>query len=207
VSDLDALVWAECQPTWASAALQRAPWAVMRRAVPRADSWPIGVRGSVRAQRSAAWLPKCAVKECITPQMLAAVQAWRGHPGALTVPAIAVLDQVAVIINAHGFTGRWGPCGSVGFELASGVPSTTSRSDLDLMLTADEPIARGDAARLHAELSELPVRIDLLLETPIGAVVLAEYVERTDMLMLRSEQGPRLVRNLWSAGEAAVNSQ
>jgi phosphoribosyl-dephospho-CoA transferase len=112
-----------------------------------------------------------------------------------------VLDDVDAILAAHGFAGRWGPGGSVGFELASGVPSTTRDSDLDLVLSADEQLARTDATRLHADLSTLPVRIDLLLETPNGAVALAEYAQGSAML-LRSAQGPRLVRDPWSAGEA-----
>jgi len=205
VTDRDALVWEGPRPRWAAAALQRAPWAVVRRAAPRLRSWPVGIRGGLRAQRNAAWLPQRALQECITPQMLAAQRAWRQHPGVTATPAIAVLDDVAAILVAHGFAGRWGPGGSVGFELASGVPSTTADSDLDLVLCADEPMARIDATRLHADLSKLPVRVDLLLETPHGAAALAEYAQGAGATLLRSAQGPRLVRDPWSAG-AAVGS-
>jgi phosphoribosyl-dephospho-CoA transferase len=199
VADLDALVWDGGRPAWASRALQRAPWAVVRRSAPRLSQWPVGVRGGVRSQRVAAWLPDRAVQECITPQMLAAKRAWRQRPRIATTPAAAVLDEVTSILAAHGHAGRWGPGGSVGFELASGVPSTTSSSDLDLVLSADEPMAQTDATRLHADLSKLPVRIDLLLETPHGAVVLAEYATSTGTTLLRSAQGPRLVCDPWRA--------
>lgn len=202
VTDLGALAWDGHRPDWAHQALQRAAWVVVRRMAPRPAVWPVGVRGSRRAQRCAAWLPDQAVQECITPQMLAAKRAWRQWPSIAAMPAAAVLDEVAAILAAHGQAGRWGPGGSVGFELASGVPSITSGSDLDLVLRADEPIARADATRLHADLSTLPVRIDLLLETPHGAVVLAEYATSMAVTLLRSARGPRLVRDPWRADSA-----
>jgi phosphoribosyl-dephospho-CoA transferase len=199
VADLDALDWDAGRPDWAPQAVRRAPWAVVRRSVPRLNQWPVGVRGGVRSQRAAAWLPDGAVQECITPQMLAAKRAWRQRPSIASAPAVAVLDEVTSILAAHGHAGRWGPGGSVGFELASGVPSTTLNSDLDLVLSADEPMPQTDATRLHADLSKLPVRIDLLLETPHGAVMLAEYATSTGMTLLRCAQGPRLVCDPWRA--------
>jgi phosphoribosyl-dephospho-CoA transferase len=199
VTDPDALIWDADRPHWAGAALQLAPWAVVRRAPPRPGLWPVGVRGNVRSQRAAAWLPYHAAGECITPQHLAATRAWREHPRATATPAVAVLDEVAAIFVTHGFAGRWGPGGSVGFELASGVRCSTPDSDLDLVLSAELPVARIDAGRLHSDLSTLPVRIDLLLETPRGAAVLAEYTRGVDAILLRSTQGPRLVRDPWSA--------
>jgi phosphoribosyl-dephospho-CoA transferase len=202
VMDPGAVVFEAPRPHWAPAALQLAPWVVVRRAAPRLGVWPVGVRGGQRQQRSAAWLPHRAILECITPQLLAATRAWRQRTRTPATPAIAALDEVAAILAAHGFAGRWGPGGSVGFELASGVPSTTPGSDLDLVLSADEPLARADAIRLHADLSDLPVRIDLLLETPHGAAVLAEYAQGRGTTLLRSAQGPRLVRDPWSAGAA-----
>jgi phosphoribosyl-dephospho-CoA transferase len=206
VTDLDALVFEARRPHWARAALRLAPWVVVRRAAPRVGLWSVGVRGGARPQRSAAWLPHGAVQECITPQMLAAKRFWRQHPSATAAPAVAVLDEVAVILVAHGFAGLWGPGGSVGFELASGVRSTTLGSDLDLVLNADEPMTRTDAARLHAELSKLPVRIDLLLETPHGAAALAEYATSAEVTLLRSVRGPRLVRDPWSADGATAGA-
>jgi phosphoribosyl-dephospho-CoA transferase len=204
MADLDALTWETHRPHWASAALQLAPWAVVRRAAPRLEVWPVGVRGPQRQQRSAAWLAHRAIQDCVTPQMLAAEQAWRQRPSA--TPAVAVLDEVAAILVVHGFADRWGPAGSVGFELASGIPSTTLDSDLDLVLNADEPLARTEAIRLHAELSTLPVRIDLLLETPHGAVALGEYAKGAGVTLMRSAQGPRLVRDPWSAEGSQVGT-
>jgi phosphoribosyl-dephospho-CoA transferase len=200
ITDPEALIWDAGRPHWAGAALQLAPWAVIRRAAPRAGLWPVGVRGALRSQRAAAWLPHRAVGGCMTPQRLAATCAWREQPRAAASPAVAVLDEVAAIFVTHGFAGRWGPGGSVGFELASGLRCTTPDSDLDLVLSAELPVTRPDAARLHTDLSKLPVRIDMLLETPRGAAVLAEYARGVDVILLRSAQGPRLVRDPWNIG-------
>jgi len=195
----DALEWETEPPRWAAESLRRAPFVVMRRLLPRPEALPVGVRGHARSQRAAAWVSIDAVRECITPQMLAAQFTRRRHGDFAISPAIAALEQVAAIFDGHGMRGRWGPGGSAGFELASGVPSTTPQSDLDIVLSAPVSMSRADAARLHAELSTLAVRIDVLLETPNGAVALAEYARRVDVTLLRSAQGPRLVRDPWSA--------
>jgi phosphoribosyl-dephospho-CoA transferase len=205
VSDADALVWEEPPPDWARASLQRAPWVVVRRSGTRASAWPVGVRGALRKQRLAAWVPDRAVLECVTPQSLAVRRLWRRHPGRHAHPAMQVLDQVSAVLAAHGHAGRWGPGGSVGFELASAVPCTTPASDLDLVLRLDRPIARSEAARLHAELRKLPVRIDVLLETPHGAIALSEFILAGGLTLLRTADGPRLVRNPWAADRAAAS--
>jgi phosphoribosyl-dephospho-CoA transferase len=205
VDNLDALRWEAVQPEWVGASLQRAPWVVVRRPTHRACQLPVGVRGALRRQRAAAWLSDSAVQESITPQQLAGQCAWRRHPGRHAHPAFQVLDEVAAVFAAHGHCGRWGPGGSVGFELASGLCSTTPDSDLDLVLQADWPIARSDAGSLHAALSQLPVRIDVLLETPFGAVALSEYVGSSARVLLRCPDGPRLVRDPWVADQAAAS--
>jgi phosphoribosyl-dephospho-CoA transferase len=199
LSSADALEWESEPPQWASESLRRAPFVVMRRPLPRPEAFPVGVRGDARSQRAAAWVSAGAVLECITPQMLAAQHAWRQRRDFAIMPAVAALEEAAAIFDGHGMAGRWGPGGSVGFELASGVPSATPTSDLDIVLGAAASMARADAARLHAELSALTVRIDVLLETPNGAVALAEYAKSAGAILLRSPQGPRFSRDPWSA--------
>jgi phosphoribosyl-dephospho-CoA transferase len=199
LQDAGALEWESTKPEWAPASLRRAPFVVMRRPPPRTNGLPVGVRGDARSQRAAAWISAGAVQECITPQMLAAQHAWRQRRDFDFTPAVAALDEVAAIFDGHGMAGRWGPGGSVGFELASGVPATTPTSDLDIVLDAAASMARADAVRLHEELSALPVRIDVLLETPNGAVALGEYAKSAGAILLRSPQGPRLSRDPWRA--------
>ena len=199
LSSANALEWESDAPTWAAESLRRAPFVVMRRPLPRSAGLPVGVRGAARSQRAAAWVSAGAVQECITPQMLAAHHAWRQRRDFAIMPAVAALEEVAAIFEGHGMAGRWGPGGSVGFELASGVAAATPASDLDIILVAAASMARADAAHLYAELSALTVRIDVLLETPNGAVALAEYANSVGTILLRSPQGPRLSRDPWRA--------
>lgn len=203
VADVDALQWGGDRPEWALRSLQRAPFVVVRRAMPRVDAYAVGVRGSARYQRAAAWLPVDAVRECITPQMLVARRAWHRPAVKRMTPAIAALDAVAGIFDAHGVASLWGPSGSAGFELASRLPATTPCSDLDVVLSMTEPLAPPGAARLHADLSRLPVRVDVLIETPYGAVVLAEYMKGGGKILLRSAHGPRFVLSPWSSDVTA----
>lgn len=209
VENLEALAWDAAPAAWITESLHRAPFVVVRRAMGRPPLIPVGVRGMSRSQRAAGWLPESAVGECITPQMLAATRAWREpsdsvRSPAIRTPAIAMLDAVDAIFAAQGLTGLWGPTGSAGFELASGVLTTHDESDLDLVLDANVAMARTGTDRLHRALSALPIRIDLQLETPQGAVLLAEFVNGSGVTLLRSAHGPRMVRDPWgrSAGEA-----
>ena len=89
----------------------------------------------------------------------------------------------------------WGPIGSVGFELASGFPAANSGSDLDLLIrTEDTVIPRAMAEDLVAFVEEVGVRVDVQLETMGGAIGLAEYARGVPDLLLRTLNGPRLIR-------------
>lgn len=189
-------------PAWAAAALARAPWVVVRRARCRDGLIPVGVRGHGRAERLAAWLHPDAVLEWLTPSELAARAAWQGSARRASIPALAALDPVAALMRRHGLA--WGPCGSVGFELASGVATATEGSDLDLMIEARAPLSRSVAAGLCAALAQLPVRADVLLEGPLGAVALGEYAAARAPLILRTADGPRLVDDPWGGAAAAA---
>jgi phosphoribosyl-dephospho-CoA transferase len=177
LGDVNALVWDDPPPPWVTASLDRAPWVVVRRPPLRGDLYPVGIRGSTRAERAPAWLPFPAIAAAVTPQMLA--------------PALGDVDT---IMRHHGHATRWGPTGSVAFELATQLPCVSPTSDLDLALFAPTPIARHAAAAL---LADLPARADVLLETPHGAVSLAEYASGAPTMMLRSPLGPRLVADPW----------
>jgi phosphoribosyl-dephospho-CoA transferase len=186
-SGLDAMA-----PDWTTDALRRQPFVVVRRNSQRHGWLPVGIRGGLRSQRAAAWLPVNAVRTFITPPMLAAQRGWR-NAGSLQSPAVAVLDEVEAIVTTHGFAGVWGPGGSVGAELASGVVCTHAGSDLDLLLYADAVLDKTAAGDLHAQLSQLPVRIDTLIEMPQGGVALADLAGDADRVLLRTAHGPRLM--------------
>jgi phosphoribosyl-dephospho-CoA transferase len=187
-------------PAWVTQSLQRAPWVVVRRAKMRDRHIPVGIRGTHRQERFPAWVASVQILENATPQQLASRQAWRSA-NPTDRPALCILDTVELIMETHGFGAAWGPAGSVGFELVSGCATVTASSDLDLILAMDTPLLsakrdhfRKEKARsLHRALSQLPVRTDVLLEFPEGAVALAEYVSASDSLALRTVDGPRLL--------------
>src|SRR5271155_413342 len=141
ISEPQALSWEDAglegmAPDWTADALRRQPFVVVRRNSQRPGWLPVGIRGSLRSQRAAAWLPVEAVRSCVTPRMLAAQRGWR-NVESMHSPAVAVLEAIEAIVTTHGFTAAWGPGGSVGAELASGVVCTHAGSDLDLLLYAD----------------------------------------------------------------------
>jgi phosphoribosyl-dephospho-CoA transferase len=196
VCGADSVLWTDPPPAWALAALARAPWVVVRRAR-GAGLIPVGVRGALRAQRLAAWLHPGQVLESVTPTGLAERRGWLTSERRTRVPALAALDAVDALLRDRGI--GWGPCGSVGFELASGTPTASPASDLDVMIPAATPLPPADAVALLAALARLPVRIDVQLEVPHGAVALAEYAAARGPLVLRTVDGARLVRDPWGA--------
>jgi phosphoribosyl-dephospho-CoA transferase len=193
---------ADSLPPWAEAALTRAPWVVVRRAGSRDGLIPVGVRGAARAERLATWLHPREVLECLTPSQLLARGRWPRRARCVRVPALAALEAAATLMRAHELV--WGPGGSVGFELASGIATATAASDLDLVIEARAPLPRAVAAELCASLAELAVRTDVLLEGPRGAVALEEYAAARRPLMLRTTDGPRLVDDPWGGAAAAA---
>ncbi|WP_269750734.1 malonate decarboxylase holo-ACP synthase [Candidatus Burkholderia verschuerenii] len=118
-----------------------------------------------------------------------------------TLPAFALLRAIAPIVDATGLD--WGPAGSAGFELASGVSTVTRDSDLDLIVRAPEPLPRADAAALLDALSDaalrIGTRIDVQIETRDAAFSLAEFARANVRVMLRHADGPRLAADPWSA--------
>ena len=182
-------------PGWVLESLGRAPLVVVRRAPVRGDAFPVGVRGAARHQRFAAWVPRGAVAARIRPEELAQARAWR-RPSPRTSPPLAALEAVEAVLAGLGLS--WGPVGSAGFELASGVVCTSAASDLDLLVRAPAPLPRGVARLLVAALSAaVKVRVDVQLETPAGGVALAEYAAGTPTVVARTADGPLRIADPW----------
>ena len=189
-------------PSWVSLALKRAPLVVVRRAPAIGDLLPVGIRGQNRSERCAAYLPVTARGiERIVPEQLVATQAWTRSQRLRQIGAIQALAEIAPWLQASGLC--WGPTGSVGFELASGLPTATTSSDLDLLVRAPQPLSWETAEALLTHLARAPVRIDVQTETPSGAIALAEYVRRgpdgQTTILVRTSDGPRLVCNPWKS--------
>jgi phosphoribosyl-dephospho-CoA transferase len=179
-------------PRWVIGALAHHPWVVVRRDIHREGRVPVGVRGQRRRMRHAAWIDQACVVKRVTPEELVALaqekSSWRWTE---------VLGQVALVM-AHAGLG-WGPTGSVGFELATGAPSTGEASDLDLLVRASSAIANGwdelaadlrDVGRTHG------CRVDCQVETPAGGVHLDDFLA-PGLMLARADRGPLLVADPW----------
>ncbi|SCC94231.1 Phosphoribosyl-dephospho-CoA transferase (fragment) [Thiomonas sp. X19] len=119
------------------------------------------------------------------------------------MPAIQALAAVERAWSAWPGL-RWGPGGSVGFELASGLASVGNDSDLDLVVLLDRAIPRSEAHTLWKQLPHQgPARMDVQLQTPAGAVALSEYAMGAGSVMLRSANGARLTRDPWAEAPRA----
>ena len=185
VRDLDALLAASA-PTWMRRSLTRAPWVVVRRAQAPAGQVAVGVRGRVRHERHAVSLLVSDVGTLVPPESLR-------EPAAAVAGAVPAMRALRACRRILGGDLCWGPTGSIGFELATGRATATATSDLDLVIRRSALPSSRWAADLLAQLAELPVRVDCQLDTPAGAVALAELAADPATIVLRTSAGPELV--------------
>jgi phosphoribosyl-dephospho-CoA transferase len=199
-----ALVADRLLPEWVAPALRSAPWVVVRRGHVRDGLVPVGVRGTARPERFAAFVTLAAIAERLAPEHLSARSCTIEPVRMDAVPALAALSRVALVLEHRRCP--WGPGGSVGFEIATGVPMATVSSDLDLILYQRRRLAPDDAIALRAALAEAaaPARIDVILETPRGGVSLAEIAARPARLLVRTSVGARLYADPWADEDPTV---
>jgi phosphoribosyl-dephospho-CoA transferase len=77
-------------------------------------------------------------------------------------------------------------------------------SDLDLILRQDRRLEPDRATDLLAALAKAaaPARIDVMLETPIGGVPLADLAAMRAQVLVRTPFGPRLSIDPWMVDAA-----
>jgi phosphoribosyl-dephospho-CoA transferase len=191
-------------PSWVEPALRRTPWVVVRRGYVRDGMMPVGVRGLTRPQRFAAFLAVAEMADRLSPEDLTVSRYAFEQKRRDAVPALAALARIAPILARRGY--RWGPGGSVGFELATGISTATLSSDLDVILRQARRLEPPEALALRAALVEAaaPARIDVLLETPRGGVSLAELAVGPTHVLVRTPDGARLAADPWMADADAL---
>jgi phosphoribosyl-dephospho-CoA transferase len=188
VGGLNDLIFDGPGPRWLKDALSDAPWVVVRRAPAIVGLVPVGVRGSRRAERFAAFLPESSIIKRIAPEELSS------SPTALRnqVPAFSALSRLQTVFR--GMDIRWGPVGSVGFELATGAHVVRRTSDLDVIVRqTDLVLPPGLLNALLAVVETSEVAIDILVETGAGGFALLDYSNGDETLVLRTEEGPRRI--------------
>ena len=184
-------------PAWVSESLNLAPFVVVRRSHSPDGKIPVGVRGRERGQRFPAWLPEKKAVAVITPYklMVSANSTRINDPGAPA--AIRSLRRITSLLQNTGY--RWGPTGSVGFELAANTTTVKEDSDLDILIDLPEFVPILSATRLMEDLQRRTlVRVDVQLNTPQGSLALADYIGAGKVLV-KGNSGPLLLdRNtLW----------
>src|ERR1700739_1293047 len=174
--------------------LEETNFVVVRRGVVTENWVPIGIRGHERSQRWAAWYPRYAIQEIVKPMdLLTQVDTMNDQDA---FPAHRALQSL--IKTWQWLTYPWGPAGSLGFEVATGRQTTTARSDLDVVIYADEPLPRRDDQRLLAAADDLEVTVDIRIETPTCGFSLTEYATSPNKkILLRHVDGPVLGADPW----------
>lgn len=187
LSNIDGLV-PDDAPPWVMESLTATPWVVVRRATATSGRVAVGVRGLNRWQRHGLFIPIDRVAARTSPEDLATVDA---RPCRL--PAFQALAQVRILL--HNTNLRWGPVGSVGFQLATGAGTVGPDSDLDIIVRVRhlESSIRAQLTLVDEILRGCPARVDCQVETPSGAVALTELVSGSTHLLVRTTSGTHLV--------------
>ncbi len=180
-------------PDWVHRSLARAPWVVVRRAAAVDGAIPIGIRGSQRCERYGAFVRPADVLAVRTPYDLVARIVTSGRSMGL---AARPIERAARALDAAALWRgiRWGPTGSYGFELASGVYVTHEASDLDgvVVVTSRETLAT--FARHRARITAATgVRIDLEVQVRDLGIALEEYLGDAERVLAKTSAGAALV--------------
>ena len=183
-------------PAWAVESLSAGQPVVVRRALSTADRMAVGVRGRLREQRYAASMAIASITRRVMPEELCHVDVARD------LPALEALAQLRPALDACGWV--WGVSGSVGFELASGSTAMHAASDLDLILRTPQLITRNQARKFVAIFDQAVCRVDMQLQTPLGAVALREWASGSARVLLKNAHQACLVIDPWNPQEQAA---
>ncbi|WP_017390469.1 malonate decarboxylase holo-ACP synthase [Acinetobacter calcoaceticus] len=197
--DLEAhdLLWgmaADCladdAPLWAKEVLLRGDPVVVRRAITPVDQVAVGVRGQFRHQRYASQMPRSAITKQLKPEALTHVNTQQFEHLAERLQSISNIMK--------SFSGCWGYTGSFGFELATGIKTVTQQSDIDLLIRAEQPFAKKQAAELLENFQQAGLNVDIQLQLPQGGLALKEWARNSGKVLLKRADGAVLVENPWN---------
>jgi len=183
-------------PTWV---LNGSGPVVVRRAhtlrCQSAEFVPVGIRGRCKTERCAAFVSSAYITQSQTPFDLVRMKPWMTHALRNKHPVLKALAQLSPLLDSLGRS--WGVTGSCGYELATGTSQLRDSSDLDLVINAREFWQRDAAAYWLSRMDQGYCRLDIQLETPLGAIALNEWASGSYQVMLKSNQGPLLTTNPW----------
>jgi phosphoribosyl-dephospho-CoA transferase len=197
LADPAALVVQESLPRWATPAwLAVSPVVVRRSTIAVPSEVPVGLRGATRSERCAAHVSADRVMRSLTPEAIARHASTSAVVWASALPCLRTLARVAGALDALPLA--WGVTGSVGFTLASGFDVLRFDSDLDLVVRAPSMADADGLCAVAALLPDLEARVDVQVETPLGAFALQEWLRTGGPVLLKTNCGPMLVDDAWS---------
>jgi phosphoribosyl-dephospho-CoA transferase len=174
--------------------LNQRPWVVVRRGRISDGLIPVGVRGSQRHERCAGSTGLSEVLEIRRPDQLRLLLAEDSRRALQAFRTLSYLESHLV-----GLDMSWGPGGSVGYELASGIPAVRTDSDLDFILFAPRKLEITEAQDLWRMISSAPGKVDALVETPCCGFSLEEFVTTSHRkVLLRTSDGRVLGSDPWN---------
>jgi phosphoribosyl-dephospho-CoA transferase len=189
-----AVTYTEGRPACPSLMSNQCPWAVVRRGRISDGLIPVGVRGSQRHERCAGFTRLSEVLEIRQPDQLRLTLADDSRRALQAFQSLSYLESRLV-----GLDMRWGPGGSVGYELASAIPTVRNDSDLDFILFAPRKLESTEAQDLWRMICSAPGKVDVLVETPFCGFSLKEFVTTSQRkILLRTSDGRILGSNPWS---------
>lgn len=188
--------WVELQtndnediPEWVKTSLSISPIVVVRWGTTFGGKIPVGIRGSNKAQRFAAYIMPASVKTHYRPADLTKLGPEYLHlsEAKRTFKGLKLLfDDVL----------EWGPAGSVGFEMVSGQKVMTLDSDFDIVITPQETMGIDEALILVEKLNKFSMFIDAQVLLHVGTFSLREWAKGRGVL-LKTADNPKLVDNPW----------
>ncbi len=195
------LHWDLPAPRWVAGQWSRALPLVARRDHGRPGQIAVGIRGAQRGQRGAAWVPATAVIRTVSPEQLIGTFTSPVPCAGVSPPDTAPAGSLAVISALTTLAGIrwpwiWGVTGSCGYMLATGVSVCTPNSDLDLLIRCPFAQTHQDFSSLLAAVADLPCRVDIQVETPLGGFALLEWL-RGGKVLLKTDRGPLICRDPW----------
>jgi phosphoribosyl-dephospho-CoA transferase len=175
------------------------PWVVIRRGRISEGLIPVGVRGMQRHERCAGFTRLGEVMETRRPDQLRLLLAEESRHGLQAFRTLSYLES-----RLAGLDMIWGPGGSVGYELASGIPAVRVDSDLDFILFAPGKLELTEARDLWRLVSSAPGKVDALVEAPCCGFSLLEFVTTSPRkIPLRTCDGRILGSNPWDLSYGA----
>ena len=188
-------------PEWAKDSLKTMPYVVIRRGkikLIRGKKYlPIGIRGENRDKRFGCYMMKEKSDKVISPEQIVKEKMWTNSINVGLVQAVSQLDKIFSVWENKL---DWGLVGSVGYELATKRKATGCQSDLDLLIKPKSKMPISQAKDLLDELMKLTdlfKLLDLTIQTPKGLVNFKEYVISKQKVLIKTNKGEKLVRNIW----------